>query len=225
MNDFFVLDNTLGNSYLLPSRMLCLWVLIGGNKWCNLWLSSWISVNSFLHISRHRPASDGSSATWSASSYVASGIIIFNALSWMFSTELLCYLEIPPCHTKEQYMLRSLSIEMFASSRILRKYSLWEALAVIELMCASHDRLSLFVTPSSLVWDTFSIFSPPISRVGMCSDDHAKLMTISFVFCPFIFILFLSHHSIISSADSWSLFELTSPLPNLEECGVVNVLI
>ena len=74
---------------------------------------------------------------------------------------------------------------------------------------ASHDRLSLIVTPSNLVFCNFSISCPPICRRWMWFVDRAKFIIISFVFCAFIFILFSSHHNTISSADSWSLSGVT----------------
>ena len=165
INDFLVLFNTFGSSYLLPSRMSCLWVLTGGNKWWSLWFTSWISTNSFLHMSRRRLAKVGIPATSRASSYVASGIMILSARSWMFSMVSDCATVSPPCHTwqaysttgrtSEQYISKSLSTETFARLRILRKYSLCPALAVMESMWMSHVKLLLIVTPSNFVCGTF----------------------------------------------------------------------
>ena len=137
MNDFLVLFRTFGNSYLLPARMSWLCALTGGNKWWSLWFSSWISTNNFLHISNRRLANVGSSETSRASSYVASGIMISNARSWIFSIVSVCPLVRPPCHTwhaysttgrtREQYMASILSIDTLARLRTLRKYNLWAA--------------------------------------------------------------------------------------------------
>ena len=134
----------------------------------------------------------GSSDTWRAKSYVASGIIICKALFWIFFTELFCSLVSPPCHTwqaysttgqtREQYMAKSLSIETLARLRTLRKYNRWDALEVMASIWASHDRLSLIVRPSNLVFYTFSISCPPICRLGMWFVDHAKFIVISFVY-------------------------------------------
>ena len=141
----------LGSGYFLTSLRSCDHFFIGGNRWCNLWLGSWISLNNFLQRSTHLVSNIGNSDICWASPYDAFSMIIFRALSWIDSINFFCPLFRPGCHTWHAYstiglitvvyICSSLSISTCACFKSLSMKSLWLALLVMFVTCVSQDRL------------------------------------------------------------------------------------